>query len=98
MKNIMFLVVCVFAISACICSSSVHAAVQADSSQVGRYQLFQGVYRIGSLSDNEMSEAKDVFKIDTITGRTWVYMTGIDQNQESFEFWREIEEGPHIKK
>jgi len=74
-----------------ICSPAI-AAVNSTPSQVGRYQLFQGTYRIGSAQDGQVAEAKDVFKIDTVTGKTWVYMTGFDENQNPVEFWRLIEE------
>ena len=68
------------------------------SAQAGRYQLFEGEYRIGSVPDDAITSGKDVFRIDTATGKAWVYMTGIDENRESFEFWREIPENKTVTK
>ena len=43
--------------------------------ETGRYLLFQGSYRhlFNINSEATESEEKGVFKIDTKTGRTWIY-------------------------
>ena len=79
--------------------AAIKTAVKTDSKPaVGRYQLFEGTYSIGDINTNKVTESKDIFKIDTATGKTWVYMTGIDENQLPFEFWRLIEEKKQTQK
>ena len=94
MKSRLFFTLIIAAVFIVLPAVPTHAA----SGQTGRYQLFQGEYRIGSVPDDTVTTGKDVFKIDTVTGKTWVYMTGIDENRESFEFWREIPENKKVLK
>ena len=55
--------------------------------QVGRFQIADGEYVInvsGGVAE------KGVFKIDTATGRTWKYSTGM-QGGKSYEMWAPLQ-------
>ena len=58
---------------------------------VGRYQLFQGEYEIVFAKDSLIGEEKKVFKIDTITGNTWILFSGQDEDGYYKNVWFPID-------
>ena len=59
------------------------------TSYSGRFQLFGGDYV--TINEEQKINQSAVFKIDTITGRTWIYNAGLS-NGQSFEKWKLIPE------
>lgn len=59
---------------------------------VGRYQLFTA--EVETLTRNQTMKGPYVFKIDTVTGRTWVFTSSIvpGTNRPAGEFWVEVVE------
>lgn len=55
--------------------------------QVGRYQLLAGEHLI--VGKKAVYNDKDVFRIDTVTGKTDVYISGGGDN-----YWSEIKDSP----
>jgi hypothetical protein len=48
---------------------------EAGKSEIGRYQLIYGITRYGSLTTGTYSEEKNVWKIDTVTGQVWRFVS-----------------------
>lgn len=58
---------------------------------VGRYQLINGEYSF--LGRTAISQSHEVFKIDTITGKSWIFISYYDDKSKKTErFWRQIED------
>jgi hypothetical protein len=53
----------------------------------GRYQLFHGSFYERR---DKVYERTGVFKIDTITGDSWIYREGLDSRGEFYSRWVEI--------
>lgn len=56
--------------------------------QVGRYQLFQGQFTIAGAESTQ--RGTDVFRIDTVTGETAVYINGMGNNGAPVQYWSPI--------
>jgi len=54
---------------------------------VGRFQLVTATVHVVPALDSKM-----LFKIDTVTGRTWWYLSGESKNGKTFDRWIEIED------
>jgi len=57
------------------------------SSDVGRYQLFQGTYKIFDLRNQQSVTATGIFLIDTKTGTVKRYIHKIDEDGKYVETW-----------
>ena len=53
-----------------------------NTNSVGRYSIFEGEYD-ASNGQNGTNRLKSVFKFDTQTGQTWIFVTGIDPKTSS---------------
>lgn len=49
--------------------------------EVGRFQLFQGYYRSANLNNLTSSDEKDIFKIDTVTGKVWKFVVAVEKDK-----------------
>ena len=60
---------------------------------VGRFQLVGASVEalFGNTSPTTEKEQKMLFKVDTVTGRTWYYVTGMNKDGELVNKWVEIE-------
>jgi len=58
----------------------------------GRYQLFQATFVSGGYVDGEFSSSEEVglFRIDTDTGKTWVYVHGLSKERELIQKWAPV--------
>jgi hypothetical protein len=64
------------------------------SGPVGAFQLLAGRYTVGGIIGPEAeTEQTAIFRIDTRTGKTWVYMTGKDKSGKFYQGWGEVPEG-----
>jgi len=61
---------------------------QTQPSPVGRYQLFQGRYKV--VGTNTSVEQNGVFKLDTMTGKTDQYFAGEGKDGKYAEGWSPI--------
>lgn len=57
------------------------------SSDVGRYQLFQGTYRTYDLKSQQATTSTGIFLIDTKTGVVKRYLNKIDEDGKYIETW-----------
>ena len=57
------------------------------SENIGRYQLFQGEYPTYDVKNNKIDVGRDLFLLDTATGRVYKYSTGIGSDGKVFERW-----------
>lgn len=57
------------------------------SSEIGRYQLFQGNYTSIDLKRKESNPHQAVFVIDTVTGEVKRYINRIDEDGRYVETW-----------
>jgi hypothetical protein len=64
--------------------------------QVARYQLLAAEHLVDE--DKAGHNQKDLFRIDTITGKTWVYVTGNNVRGELKDIWSPIEQPPDAPK
>lgn len=62
---------------------------QTPASPVGHFQLVSGDYV--ALSGNASIPEKDLFRIDTITGKTWKFATGIGSDRKVYQIWTEVQ-------
>jgi len=62
-------------------------ALPGNSSEVGRYQLFQGTYTTFDLRRQETSLSQGIFLIDTKTGKVSRYVNRIDPQGKYIETW-----------
>jgi hypothetical protein len=55
----------------------------------GRYQLFQATYRSFGYVAGKFSSGEEIglFKIDTDTGKTWIYVDGSNKDGEIIQKW-----------
>ena len=60
---------------------------QASGGQVGRFQLVQGHFV--SVSDGHPIDDKGCFKIDTATGKTWIFRYG-QREGKAYSGWQQI--------
>jgi hypothetical protein len=60
--------------------------------QCGRYQLLHATFRSGGYVDGKFSSGEEVglFKIDTDTGKTWIYFDGVNKDGELIQKWTPI--------
>jgi hypothetical protein len=58
--------------------------------EAGRYQLMQGNFPVIGFKGNVRDST--VFKIDSQTGRTWTYLTGIDGDGKPVSRWSYIQD------
>jgi hypothetical protein len=65
------------------------STVRADD-PVGRYQLVPATVELSSVSGSGSIDMKMLFKIDTVTGRTWQFFNGQDKNGYADQKWIEI--------
>ena len=56
----------------------------------GRYQLFQGNYTVISMGTAIKMDA--VFKLDSDTGKAWLYREGLTQDGKLYQRWENIQE------
>jgi|SRR5580658_6836159 hypothetical protein len=69
-------------------------AARTSNGPVGAFQLLAGRYNMGGLIGPEAeTEQTTIFRIDTRTGKTWVYMTGKDKSEKFYQGWGEVPEG-----
>jgi len=76
------------------------ASERAQGADVGRFQLFQGRYSVTSRrKDNSVAVApqEGIFKIDTVTGQTWVYFKAIIEDERIISDWEPIGPQPPQK-
>jgi hypothetical protein len=96
MRSQMLLVVCIVAVFALFSKGAIGASQPSDprmnlgqsTSGSGRYQLFQGQFSISS--KGVPFTDTNVFKIDTVTGRVWVYREGQAQNGSFYVKWEPV--------
>lgn len=70
--------------------------VTSEGRDIGRYQLAQGTYILGS--EKGYSEVKATFRIDTTTGETRIYTALISESEhKTFSYWAKIEEDLGVK-
>lgn len=62
-----------------------------DSPKVSRFQIMAGKYEIYGLGGVKSSDS--VFKIDTLTGKAWIYRSSVSE-KELKQGWQEIPEFP----
>ncbi len=62
-------------------------AVQTPSSEIGRFQLFQGEYTTFDLKRKETYTHQGVFLLDTATGKVKRYINKIDEDGIYIETW-----------
>lgn len=55
--------------------------------EVGRYEIFQGPYRVEDMENNKTYEHNVLFKLDTKTGEVWRYHVSITPASELLEGW-----------
>lgn len=72
-----------------IAASPGTAAMAGRSTSGGRYQLFQGSFT--NAVENASVPGTEVFKIDTETGRSWIFISGLTTDKKLISAWREIE-------
>ena len=58
-----------------------------ESSNVGRFQLFQGMYTALDAKNNRVEKETGIFLLDTSTGKVKRYMTGLDKDGKFFGHW-----------
>lgn len=78
-------------ISGCDCQNKNTTYPEKNVEPVDRYQLFQGYYT-GLTETNGVgaaSDAKAVFKIDTVTGETWEY-AAVYIEKKDLSGWKKI--------
>ena len=58
----------------------------------GKYQLFQATFRSGGYVDGKFSSGEEVglFKIDTDTGKTWIYVDAVNKDGELIQKWTPV--------
>ena len=66
--------------------------------EIGRYQLFQGLYTTYDLKRQQTSTANAVFLIDTATGQVKRYVNKIDEDGKYIESWVPTDFAPADKK
>lgn len=61
---------------------------------VGSFQILAGRYAIGGIAGAEGADldTNGIFRIDTRTGQTWVYMTGRNKVGKTYDGWSPIPE------
>jgi len=57
------------------------------SSDIGRYQLFQGTYKTYDLKSQQSVTSSGIFLIDTQTGTVKRYLNKIDEDGKYIETW-----------
>lgn len=60
------------------------------STEVGRYQLFEGSYIVIDAKNKRSDKETSVFLLDTSTGKVKKYFTGLSSEGEIIEEWRTI--------
>lgn len=83
---------CLILLSMLIMSASAEAntgksSALSASSEIGRYQLFQGNYTSIDLKRKESNPHQAVFVIDTVTGEVKRYINRIDEDGRYVETW-----------
>ena len=62
-----------------------------DSPSTGRYQLHQGIFQVDAAG--EIIRNEGVFKIDTTTGRTWMFTIKVGPDGNRAEGWVRLKDG-----
>jgi hypothetical protein len=83
--SFIFLLAIVFAASAVYAGPS--ASKEASSSEIGRFQLFQGSYISIDLKRQQTSSHTGIFLLDTKTGTVKRYLNKIDEQGRYIETW-----------
>jgi hypothetical protein len=61
---------------------------------VGSFQILAGRYAIEGIATTGAVDTDGIFRIDTRTGKTWIYMTGTDNRiGKTYDGWGPISEG-----
>ena len=59
---------------------------------VGRYQLFQGTYKIAVIPNGTTVDTQGIIKLDTATGKTWLFFETADLvKSERTRIWLPLE-------
>lgn len=59
---------------------------------VGRYQLFQGAYKIAVIPNGTTVDTQGIIKMDTATGKTWLFFETADLvKSERSRIWLPLE-------
>src|ERR1017187_10973761 len=81
----------------CIAAASAHhaqAGRNPAAGPVGSFQILAGRYAIGGIAGAEGADldTNGIFRIDTRTGQTWMYMTGRNKAGKGYDGWSPIPE------
>ena len=83
----------VLAVAYQICAQQVNPKQSSETAPrdaAGRYQLFQGHYTVNVRGTPFKEDA--VFKLDTDTGKVWIYREGQTKDDNIFQRWDGIQE------
>jgi len=91
---VILLVVCVVValFAAITVAQQERATVSPQPWMVGRYQLFQGTFKVEGDGDTPSFVETGIFKIDTQTGKTWLYRDRVSQRGRRTPTWLKIED------
>ena len=62
------------------------------SSPAGKFQLVAGSFTAYNLKDGNHTTEPGMFKVDTSTGESWCYVTGVDAQGKLLNYWHKIDQ------
>ena len=71
-------------------ASGVSVSAESTCKECSRYQLLSGKHL--AVGKGQSVEMNNVFKIDTATGQTWIFIYGIQDNGSFTQEWRPIKQ------
>lgn len=88
MRSKVWVVSLLFIVSGLFIAPNVSFSAESACKECGRYQLLSSKHF--AVGKGESAEMSSVFKIDTATGKTWIFIYGVQDNGSLIQEWRPI--------
>jgi hypothetical protein len=90
-RNLAIAIIAILAVLG-IVAGSAQTSKPTTTGAPGRFQLFQGDHYVAISGASAPTRLTEVFRIDTQTGETRMFVGGVDPNGTVRNFWQKIDE------